>query len=158
YSERDIPWGMLLLIGREFAMASAFSSTQLADWLGQRFAELIQGQPIVVLVLGSCLLLTFLTEFTTNVATVNTLLPTLAAMAISLEIDPRLLMIPATVSASCAFMLPIATPPNAIVFGTGRVPMNAMMRYGLLLNLIGTLVVTGWMLTLGVRVMNIPLP
>lgn len=154
-AERGVPWGMLLLIGGGFAMADAFAKTGLSAWLGTRFADLLQGQPVVVLVIGVCVLLTFLTEFTTNVATVNTLLPTLAAMAVDLEIDPRLLLIPATVSASCAFMLPVATPPNAIVFATGRVPMIAMIRLGLLLNLIGVAVVTLTMMTLGVTVMGI---
>lgn len=154
-AERGVPWGMLLLIGGGFAMADAFSRTGLSEWLGRWFADMLQGQPVIVLVLGVCVLLTFLTEFTTNVATVNTLLPTLAAMAVDLGIDPRLLLIPATVSASCAFMLPVATPPNAIVFATGRVPMTAMIRLGLLLNLIGVVIVTLCMLTWGVTVLRI---
>lgn len=157
-AQTDIPWGMLLLIGSGFAMADAFNATELAKWLGTGFAEAFSGQPLIVLILGVCLMLTFLTEFTTNVATVNTLLPTLAAMSVQLDIDPRLLLIPATVSASCAFMLPIATPPNAIVFGSGKVPMQSMIRYGLILNLCGVVFVTAIMLLLAPRVMHIPLP
>lgn len=141
-AQKTIPWGMLLLVGCGFAMADAFQQTALADWIGVRFAEFFAGSPLWLLILGVCLLMTFLTEFTTNVATVNTLLPTLAAMAASLQVDPRLLLIPATVSASCAFMLPIATPPNAIVFATGRIPMNSMIRYGFLLNGLGAILVT----------------
>lgn len=157
-AERGVPWGMLLLIGSGFTMADAFNETELAGWLGSRFAEAFVGQHFVLLIMGVCLMLTFLTEFTTNVATVNTLLPTLAAMSVQLEIDPRLLLIPATVSASCAFMLPIATPPNAIVFGSGRIPMQAMIRYGLVLNLLGAMFVTAIVIMLGTRVMQIPLP
>ena len=137
-----LPWGMVLLIGSGFAMAAGFENTGLASWLGERFAQYFQGQSKGILVLGVCTMVTFLTEFTTNVATVNTLQPTLAAMAEQLQIDPRLLLIPAAVSASCAFMLPIATPPNAIIFGSGRVPMSSMIKYGVLLNLIGAVLVT----------------
>ncbi|MEW4488480.1 SLC13 family permease [Thalassoglobus sp. JC818] len=141
-AEAGLPWGMILLIGSGFAMAQGFEVTQLGDWLGQRFAEQLQGKSPTVIVAGICLMVTFLTEFTTNVATVNTLQPTLAAMAEQLTIDPRLLLIPAAISASCAFMLPIATPPNAIVFGSGRVPITSMVRYGILLNLVGVVLVT----------------
>jgi sodium-dependent dicarboxylate transporter 2/3/5 len=89
-----------------------------------------------------CLVLTFLTEFTTNVATVSALLPVLAALSLSLEIDPRIIMIPATLSTSCAFMLPIATPPNAIVFGSGRIRTQDMAKHGVILNLIGVVLIT----------------
>ncbi len=141
-AEKSLPWGMILLIGSGFAMAAGFQSTGLSDWLGKAFSEFFTGQPTIVLIFGVCVLVTFLTEFTTNVATVNTLLPTLAAMAAQLEIDPRLLLIPATVSASCAFMLPIATPPNAIIFGSNLVPIKSMIRYGIILNIIGSILVT----------------
>ncbi len=150
-----LPWGMLLLIGSGFAMADAFQATKLSDWLGLHIAVLFEGQHVVVLVLGVCLMVTFLTEFTTNVATVNTILPTLAAMSVQLDIDPRLLLIPATISASCAFMLPVATPPNAIVFASGLVPIREMVRYGIILNLIGAVLVTAITFTLATRVMNI---
>jgi len=150
-----LPWGMILLIGSGFAMAAAFERTQLAAWIGEITASAFHGQPTIVLVLGICILVTFLTEFTTNVATVNTLLPTLGAMAVSLDIDPRLLLIPATVSASCAFMLPIATPPNAIIFGSGKVPISSMVRYGIILNLIGAVLVTLVTYMIGIPVFGI---
>lgn len=153
-AEKRLPWGMILLIGSGFAMASGFQETGLSAWLGNQFAILFADQSTFLLILGVCLMVTFLTEFTTNVATVNTLLPTLAAMSVEMEIDPRLLLVPATVSASCAFMLPIATPPNAIIFGSGRVPMKAMIRYGIMLNLIGSLLVTGVTLVLASRIMK----
>ena len=89
-----------------------------------------------------CFLLTFLTEFATNVVVVSVLLPVLAEAAIRLNIDPRLLMFPAAASASCAFMLPIGTPPNAIVFGTGALSMADMAKRGFILNIIGVLLMT----------------
>ena len=134
-----IPWGILLLFGGGFAIAGAFETTKLSEWVGSVFKNVAEGQPTWVLVTAVCTLLTFLTEFTSNVATVNTVLPIIAAASVALGIDPRLLMIPATVSASCAFMLPIGTPPNAIVFGTGRIKMTQMAGYGLILNFLGVI-------------------
>jgi sodium-dependent dicarboxylate transporter 2/3/5 len=100
-------------------------------------------------------LATFLSELATNVVLINTMLPVLAAVAVSLRIDPRLLLIPATIAASCGFMLPIATPPNAIVFSTGRIPMRSMTRIGLILNLLGVLLITLTALTLLLPVFDI---
>ena len=134
-----IPWGILLLFGGGFAIAGGFESTKLSEWVGSVFNTLAEGQPTWVLVVAVCILLTFLTEFTSNVATVNTVLPIIAAASVALGIDPRLLMIPATVSASCAFMLPIGTPPHAIVFGTGRIRMSQMAGYGLIMNILGVI-------------------
>jgi solute carrier family 13 (sodium-dependent dicarboxylate transporter), member 2/3/5 len=153
-----LPWGILLLIGGGFALASGFAETGLSHWLGDVLAGRVATWHPVLLVAAICLLMTFLTEFTTNVATVNAILPVLAGTAVGIGIDPRLIMIPAALSTSCAFMLPIATPPNAIVFGSGKIPMQAMIRYGFLLNLIGIVLVTTVMLVLGTRVMHIPLP
>jgi sodium-dependent dicarboxylate transporter 2/3/5 len=136
-----IPWGILLLFGGGFAIAGAFETTKLSEWVGSVFKDVAEGQPTWVLVTSVCTLLTFLTEFTSNVATVNTVLPIIAAASVALGIDPRLLMIPATVSANCAFMLPIGTPPNAIVFGTGRIKMSQMAGYGLILNILGVILV-----------------
>ncbi len=95
-----------------------------------------------------CLLMTFLTELTSNVATVSAILPILAGTAVSLGIDPRLIMIPATVSTSCAFMLSIALPPNAIVFGSGKGSMGQMVRYGLALNVLDVVLITSTILVL----------
>jgi sodium-dependent dicarboxylate transporter 2/3/5 len=154
---RGTPWGMLLLFGGGFAIADAFTATNLSDWLGNCFSGVFSGQPTLVLVIGVCTLVTFLTEFTSNTATINTLLPILAAMAVELKFDPRVLMIPATISASCGFMLPVATPPNAIVFGSGKVPMRSMISYGLILNFLGVIYVTLAMWCLASPVMHIPL-
>ncbi|WP_437227107.1 SLC13 family permease [Planctomicrobium sp. SH661] len=157
-AERNIPWGMLLLFGGGFAMADAFSTTRLSEWIGQGFAGLLQDQPVLVLVLATCSLLTFLTEFTSNTATINTLLPILAAISVQLQIDPRWLMLPATISASCGFMMPVGTPPNALVFSTGKVPMTTMMRYGLILNILSVIFITLAMWFIAPGVMHIPFP
>lgn len=146
--EKKIPWGVLLLFGGGFAMADAFKETGLSEWMGRLFAQQMQGAPVWLLVVGTCALLTVMTEFTSNVATANTVLPVLGATAVALKIDPRLLLIPATISASCGFMMPVGTPPNAIVIGTGRVPVRSMIRYGLLLDVIGIVVVSGLTLCL----------
>lgn len=138
----NLPWDILLLIGGGFAIAGGFRATKLADWLGHEFAGVVADWPAWLLVAGVCLLMTFLTELTSNVATVSTLMPILAGTALRIGVDPRLIMVPAVISASCAFMLPIATPPNAIVFGSGRVRMGQMACYGIVLNLIGVVLVT----------------
>jgi sodium-dependent dicarboxylate transporter 2/3/5 len=143
-----LPWGVLLLIGGGFALAGAFASTGLSQWIGQGVTERLSGMPTWSIVGSLCLLMTFLTEFTSNIATVNTVMPILAS--VQLDVDPRLIMIPATLSTSCAFMLPIATPPNAIVFASGRIPMRRMIMLGFMLNLIGVVVITiGGLLLLG---------
>lgn len=159
--EDKMPWGIILLLGGGFAMAGAFNDTGLSAWLGATLAASLAGTPLPVIVFSICLMMTFLTEFTSNVATVSTLLPILAGTAVTLGVDPRLLMIPATVTASCAFMLPIATPPNAIVFASGRVSMGQMMRHGLVLNLLGVVLVTAvtfWLMVpiMGISLKNIP--
>lgn len=155
--EHKMPWGIILLLGGGFAMAGAFNDTGLSAWLGQTLAESLAGTPLPVLVFCICLMITFLTEFTSNIATVSTLLPILAGTAVTLGVDPRLLMIPATVTASCAFMLPIATPPNAIVFASGRISMGQMMRHGLILNLLGVMLVTAVTFGLLIPIMGISL-
>ncbi len=139
--EQRLPWGIVLLFGGGFAMADAFGSTGLSKWLGFQL-EPLGGLPTIVLVGIVCLMVTFLTEFTSNVATTATLLPILAPLAITLEIDPLLLMLPATVAASYGFMLPVGTPPNAIAFSSGYVTMRYMVRVGFWINLIGAVVVT----------------
>lgn len=136
-----LPWGILLLFGGGFAIAGAFEETGLSEWIGGEFADTLRGQQPVVLVGAVSLLMTFLTEFTSNVATVSALSPILADASVDLGLDPRLIMLPATIATSCAFMLPIATPPNAIIFGSGKVTMAQMARYGIVLNLLGTVLI-----------------
>ncbi len=137
-----LPWDIMLLFGGGFALAGAFGATKLSEWLGSVLQGPLQGQPTWVVIAVICLVMTFLTEFTSNVATISTLMPTLCAISIALEVDPRMLIVPATLATSCAFMLPIATPPNAIVFGSGRIKVSDMVRYGVLLNLVGVPVLT----------------
>jgi len=136
-----IPWGILLLFGGGIAIATAFESSGLSIVIGEELAGIHQWPPVAIVAVV-CLVVTFLTEVTSNTATANVLLPVLGATAKSADFDPALLMIPAVLSASCAFMLPVATPPNAVVFGSGRVRIADMARYGLVLNLIGVVVIT----------------
>jgi len=137
-----LPWEVLLLFGGGFALADGFAASGLSQYVGDEFAMAFGGQPAWVLVIATCALLTFLTEFTSNTATCNIVLPILAPAAVRMGIDPRLMMVAAALSASCAFMLPVATPPNALVFGSGRVSVGDMARRGFILNLVGVVVVT----------------
>jgi sodium-dependent dicarboxylate transporter 2/3/5 len=130
-----LPWGILLLFGGGLSMASAISSTGLAAWIGSGIGGL-QNWPIVLLVVIVIALMVFLTEMTSNTASTATFLPILASIAIGLGENPLLFAIPTVLAASCAFMLPVATPPNAIVYGSGRITIPEMSRAGLLLNLL----------------------
>ena len=134
-----LPWGILLLFGGGFALADACKSTGLSQWTGERLAVAVDGQPLWVMILGIGVLVTFLSELTSNVATANALLPIIGGTAVALGLDPRLLMIPATIASSCGFMLPVSTPPHTIVFGTGRIRLLDMARYGIVLNLAGAI-------------------
>lgn len=138
---RRLPWNIVLLFGGGFALAHGFQVTGLAGFIGERFAGLA-GVPPLLLILSLCLGLTFLTELTSNTATIEMVLPVLASIAVATGIHPLLLMVPATLSASCAFMMPVATPPNAVVFGSQRVTIPEMARVGLVLNIVGALVIT----------------
>ncbi len=135
-----LPWGILLLFGGGFALAAGFKQSGLDVWIGSQFQPLA-GASTTGQILTVSTIVTFLTEVTSNTATTQMLLPILAAVSEGMRMNPLLLMIPATLSASCAFMLPVGTPPNAIVFGSGRVPMMAMVRTGVLLNLIGVVLI-----------------
>lgn len=137
----QIPWGVLILFGGGLALAEGFKVTGLAEWLGQSFT-LIEGVGFFVLLLFVVASVNFLTEVTSNVATASMILPILASVAIKLDLHPFGLMIGATIAASCAFMLPIATPPNAIVFGSGYLRMNDMVKAGFWLNIISIILVT----------------
>jgi sodium-dependent dicarboxylate transporter 2/3/5 len=139
--EKGLPWGILLLFGGGFALAGGFQASGLSDWIGERLAGL-SGVPPLLLVALICLMVTFLTEVTSNTATATMLMPVLAATAHGAGVHPFLLMLPATLAASCAFMLPVATPPNAIVFGSGWVDITYMARVGFWMNLIGVVVIT----------------
>lgn len=135
-----VPWGMLILFGAGLAIASAFKASGLSAEIGGALTAL-SAWPVLALLLAVCLAVTFLTELTSNTATTTLLMPILAAAALGAMIDPKLLMVPAALSASCAFMLPVATVPNVIVFSTEQVPMERMAREGLGLNFLGALII-----------------
>ncbi|MCA8921967.1 MAG: SLC13/DASS family transporter [Planctomycetes bacterium] len=137
---QELPWGMLLLFGGGFALAAGFKASGLSAWVGGGLAALRGVSPLVVVSLV-CVVLTGLTELTSNTATTEMVLPILAEAGKALGTDPRALMIPATLSASCAFMMPVASPTQAIVFGSGWVPIKAMVRAGLWFNALGVLLV-----------------
>jgi sodium-dependent dicarboxylate transporter 2/3/5 len=128
-----LPWGILLLFGGGFAIAGGFSVSGLDQQIGMALKPYLVFHPLIIVFIV-CLLLTFLTELTSNTATTAALLPIMKGTAIALSLNPLLLMIPATISASMAFMLPVATPPNAIVFSSGRIKMSQMVKVGLILN------------------------
>lgn len=138
---KRIPWGLLLLFGGGLAIARAFNASGLSDSLGSVLAG-VATWPRWALVLTICLFVTFLTEVTSNTATTSLLMPILAAAGKTAQIDPAILMVPAALSASCAFMLPVATAPNAIVFGSSLVTTRDMVRNGFVLNLMGAVVIT----------------
>jgi len=136
-----IPWGILILFGGGLALAGGFKETGLAEWIGQRFT-LIEGISFFLLLMIIIASVNFLTEVTSNVATASMLLPILASVALKLDLHPFGLMFGATLAASCAFMLPVATPPNAVVFGSGYLQMKDMVKAGFWLNVISIFLVT----------------
>ncbi|SFU55658.1 SLC13 family permease [Nitrosospira multiformis] len=140
-SAEKVPWGTLILFAAGITIAQAFVESGLSRFVAQQLAVLSGLHPLVIIA-AIALAVTFLTETTSNTATTVLLMPLLAPAAIVAGIDPGLLMVPAAMSASCAFMLPVGTPPNAIVFGTGRIPITYMAREGLVLNLIGAVIIT----------------
>ncbi len=143
-----LPWGILLLFGGGFALATGFKTSGLSAWVGGQLHGLA-GQPPGLMVGLTSTMLTFLTELTSNTATTQLILPILASIAAVERLHPLLLMIPATISASCAFMLPVATPPNAIVFSSGRVPIAKMATVGIVLNVVGVVLVTALVIFVG---------
>jgi solute carrier family 13 (sodium-dependent dicarboxylate transporter), member 2/3/5 len=136
-----IPWGILILFGGGLALAEGFQSTGLAEWIGQKFT-LLEGISFFLLLMIIIASVNFLTEVTSNVATASMLLPILASVAIKLDLHPFGLMVGATLAASCAFMLPVATPPNAVVFGSGYLQMKDMVKAGFWLNIISIFLIT----------------
>jgi sodium-dependent dicarboxylate transporter 2/3/5 len=140
YAER-LPWGVIILFGGGLTLAAAVSQTGLAEWLGSSL-QAIGTLPLLVIIIVTATLIIFLTELTSNVATTLTFLPVVAAIAIEAGYDPITLAVPVTLAASCAFMLPVATPPNAIVFGSGMLTIPRMARAGMALNLIGIVLIS----------------
>lgn len=136
-----LPWGILLLFGGGLSLAEGFKSSGLAEWIGDQMT-LLQGVTLILLVLILVAAVNFLTEITSNLATTSMLLPILAPMALVIDTHPFVLMVSATVAASCAYMLPVATPPNAVVFGSGYLRIPDMVRTGIWMNILSILLVT----------------
>jgi solute carrier family 13 (sodium-dependent dicarboxylate transporter), member 2/3/5 len=149
-----LPWGIVLLFGGGFALAKGFQVTGLSILIGEKFAGLAGVHPFVM-VLFICFGITFLTELTSNTATTEMILPILASVAVAMKANPLLLMIPATISASCAFMMPVATPPNAIVFGSGRITIAEMAKAGIVINIIGVLIISAVFYFFGTTIFSI---
>ena len=135
-----LPWGILLLFGGGLAIAQGFQSSGLATWIAQNMVQL-EGFSVFLILLVVITAVNFLTEITSNLATTAMLLPILAPTAVILGVHPYILMVGATIAASCAFMLPVATPPNAVVFGSGYLKMSDMVRVGVLMNFISITII-----------------
>lgn len=138
---KEIPWGIILLFGGGMALAKGFSDTGLAEWIAMQITQM-QGLSLLLLILALVAAVNFLTEITSNLATTAMLLPILAPMAMAFDLHPYMIMVSVTISASCAFMLPVATPPNAVVFGSGYLRIPDMMRAGIWMNLLSIVLVT----------------
>jgi solute carrier family 13 (sodium-dependent dicarboxylate transporter), member 2/3/5 len=136
-----LPWGILLLFGGGLALAEGFKTSGLAEWIGTQITQ-FEHLPLFALLFVLILAVNFLTEITSNLATTAMLLPIMAPIALALDIHPFTLMVGITVAASCAFMLPVATPPNAIVFGSGYLTIPDMMRTGIFMNIISVILIT----------------
>ena len=137
----QLPWGVLVLFGGGLSLAHAIQVTGLAEWIGQALAGAASWPALLMLVLVTTVVC-FLTELTSNTATAAALLPVVAALALAIGVDPLRLAVPTALAASCAFMMPVATPPNAIVYGSGRLTMPQMIRAGVWLNLLMIVLIT----------------
>lgn len=151
-----LPWGIILLFGGGFALAKGSVESGLTQWIGEGMVQYANTPPLIFIGLNT-FLMAFLTEFTSNISTTQILLPVVAAMSESLLINPKFLMIPMTLASSLAFMLPIATPPNAIVFGSKQLHIKDMILPGFILNILGIVVVTLAMYLWGSGLFNIDL-
>lgn len=136
-----LPWDIVLLFGGGMALAKGFGDTGLAAWIAGNLTQL-QGVSLIFLILILVASVNFLTEITSNLATTAMLLPVLAPMALAFDLHPYMIMVSATIAASCAFMLPVATPPNAVVFGSGYLRIPDMVRAGIFMNLFSILLIT----------------
>ncbi len=151
---RQLPWGVLLLFGGGLSLANAVTETGVDKWVGGLIAGL-EAVPIVLLIAVVAVSILLLTELTSNTATAATFLPIVAGAAIGLNLSPLVFVVPAALAASCAFMMPVATPPNAIVFGSGHITIVQMVRAGVWLNIIGAILVTLTVYTLANWVLGI---
>ncbi len=140
-SAKKLPWGILILFGGGLAIAAGFGQSGLAEWIGNEL-NYIKGEELFIILLIITGLVNFMTEITSNVATASILLPILASLAVAINVHPYALMVASCMAASCAFMLPVATPPNAIVFGSGYIKITDMARTGFIMNIISIVVIT----------------
>ncbi|MFN3746772.1 MAG: SLC13 family permease [Hyphomicrobiaceae bacterium] len=139
---KELPWGILILLGGGLSLAGAISSSGLAAWLGAVMSAMA-GWPVLLIIATATVGMIFLTELTSNTASAATFLPIGAALAVGIGLDPIVLTVPLALAASCAFMLPVATPPNAIVFASGRITIRQMVYAGFWVNILGSIAVVG---------------
>ena len=137
----NLPWGIIILFGGGMALARAFETSGLALWLGE-LMTLFSVLPLFLLILILIAAVNFLTEITSNLATTAMLLPVLAPLALEINVHPFGLMVGAAIAASCAFMLPVATPPNAVVFGSGYLKIQDMVTRGVIMNIFSIILIT----------------
>lgn len=149
-----LPWGILLLFGGGLSLAAAIRANGVGEYIGHQLAFL-SGIPTLLLVMAVIALVIFLTELTSNTATTATFIPILAALSPVFDLHPYMLIVPAAIAASCAFMLPVATPPNAIIFGSGHVTIQQMIRAGFWLNLLGVVLITVLVYTVMMRMLGV---
>ncbi len=146
---KKVPWGILLLFGGGLAIAKGFSTSGLSDYIAIQLQSVLGDANPLVIVLSTVGFITGLTEVASNTATISLAVPIMASLAQAIEAHPLLLLIPTTLAASCAFMLPVSTPPNAIVYGSGRVPIMKMVVAGIWLDILSVFLLTGFVYTLG---------
>lgn len=151
---KKIPWDVILLFGGGFALAKGFRLSKLSDFVASQFMGLEQ-YSIVLIILFIVIIFVFVTEVTSNTVSAEITLPILASVAVAVNINPLLMMIPATLSVSCAFMMPTATAPNAIVFGSGRVKIYQMAMVGFAINILSILIVSFLFYFLGTKILGI---
>lgn len=137
---KNLPWGVLILFGGGLALAKGISESGLDQWLGQQL-KLINGISPLLIVIVITIFVLFLTEITSNTATATMILPILATLSVAIHVHPLLLMVPAAMAANCAYMLPVGTPPNAIVFGTGKITIKKMATVGFWVNMVSVLII-----------------
>ncbi len=140
-SAQKLPWGVILLFGGGLSLAAAVGETGLATWIGENLS-LIAASYFIVFLISAIVLVVFMTELTSNTATMATLAPVLGAITVAAGYNPLLIVVPAALAVNCAFMLPVATPPNAIVFSSGMVSVPHMIRAGIWLNVIAIIVIS----------------
>jgi len=146
---KKIPWGILILFGGGLAIAKGFTTSGLSDYIASQLEVWLGDASPFVIVVSTVGIITGLTELASNTATISLSLPIMASLSQAIEAHPFLLLIPTTVAASCAFMLPVSTPPNAIVFGSGRIPIMKMVIAGIWLDILSIFLLTGFVYTLG---------